>query len=720
MAEKPSTLTGWRLRTLAVRKALGPLAFMHGLAALRGSKLGLRAHLVIFGLAIVVPVLLYSAFLLHRYTLSVHASEERRALQIARALSADVDREITGIVTTLETLATSDALATRDFRSFYVQAKEALRSRPWNVVLIDLSRRQLVNTRLDWGVTPPMSNLSEPDLPRIARETGRPYVSDLFVGTVAQRWIFSVSVPVRPRKEAEYALVMSLEPERLMEILQGESLPPGWLAGIADRKNINMARTREAEQFLGKPVPEASVKQYAGKSEGVIRATDFEGQDSLQAFHFSSLTGWRVAAWAPLSLVEGPLREAWTVFLWSGAVLLSLSVLLAFGVGRLMAEPIGHLMRAGAALGQGKPVSPVVSTLREADELSLVLSDAARELEARMRAQAHLAAIVSSSPSAIVSLAPDGIIRTWNAAAERLFGYSASEAIGQTVDMLSPEDARQAFEKLYASVRAGETVHADVVRRRKDGRLIDVAINVAPMYDDAGRLVGISSMNRDISERKARERHIEFLMRELAHRSKNLLAVVQAIAGQTARNSPNVEEFQKRFSQRVFAMALSHDLLLASDWNGAAMADLVHAQLAPFADEASSRISASGPDLEIKPEAVQGITLALHELATNAAKYGALSVPEGRVAIAWEVRRAASGEARFRMSWRETGGPPVMPPERKGFGHTVISQMVASSLRAQVALDYAAAGVSWTLDAPVSSVTQATPAPEAQPAVVAS
>ena len=138
-----------------MRKALGPLAFMHGLAALRGSKLGLRTHLVKFGLAIVVPVLLYSAFLLHRYTLSVHASEERRALQIARALSADVDREIAGIVTTLETLATSDALATRDFRSFYVQAKEALRSRPWNVVLIDMSRRQLVNTRLDWGVTPP-------------------------------------------------------------------------------------------------------------------------------------------------------------------------------------------------------------------------------------------------------------------------------------------------------------------------------------------------------------------------------------------------------------------------------------------------------------------------------------------------------------------------------------------------------------------------------------
>jgi PAS domain S-box-containing protein len=516
--------------------------------------------------------------------------------------------------------------------------------------------------------------------------------------------------------EVVFALAMSLEPERLVEILQGATLPPGWVAGIADRKNISMARSRLVHDFLGRPVPEESVSQYANRAEGVIRTTDFEGHRSLHAFHFSQLTGWRTAAWAPLTLVEGPLREAWTMFLWSGAALLALSVLLAYGVGRLMAQPIGELMRAGADLGRGKPVSPILSTLREADELSLVLSNAAKELRARTGAQAHLAAIVSSSPSAIVSLAPDGTIRTWNAAAERLFGYAASEAIGQPVAMLAPHDALQALEKLYVRARAGEVVHADVVRRRKDARLIDVAVNIAPMYDDAGRLVGISSVNRDISERKARERHIEFLMRELAHRSKNLLAVVQAIAGQTARNSPSVEEFQRRFSQRIFAMALSHDLLLARNWKGAAMSELVRAQLAPFADEAASRISATGPDVEIKPEAVQGLTLALHELATNAAKYGALSVSEGKVAIAWELDAAASGGPRFHMSWRESNGPPVTPPARKGFGHAVISQMVASSLRAQVALDYAASGVSWTLDAPASSVTQAAPAGELEPA----
>src|SRR5581483_1610423 len=273
----------WNLAALLGRKGLGPMAAMNMLAALRGSKLGLRAHLCVFGLAIVVPVLVFSAFLLHWYSQSVRTANERRALSIARALNADVDREITAITTTLETLATSDALAIKDFRSFHIQAQEALRSRPWHVVLIDQSRRQLVNTRLPWGTALPMSAETEPDLPRIARDTKQPYVSDLFVDAVGKRPMFSVSVPVQIGKSIPYALAMSLEPERLVEIITGESLPTGWLAAIADRQNINMARSRLAREFLGRPIPEESQRQYEGRSEGVIRTTDFEGQPSLQA-----------------------------------------------------------------------------------------------------------------------------------------------------------------------------------------------------------------------------------------------------------------------------------------------------------------------------------------------------------------------------------------------------------------------------------------------------
>ena len=407
------------------------MAAIEVLAAWRGSKLGLRSHLVIFGLAIVVPVLLYSAFVLHRYTQSVHASNERRALETARALNADIDREITAIITTLETLATSRSLLYEDYADFYAQAKEALRSRSWNVVLIGAHNQQLVNTRVPWGTPLPVSTATEPDLLRVARETQQPYISDLFRGTVAKRPIFSVSVPVRKGEEI---------PLRAGDVPGARSAggDPGRrepAAGLARRRigqeeHQHGAHAPGQASSLGRPIPEESVRQYAGRPEGVIETTDLEGRRSLHAFHWSRLTGWRVATWAPLSLVEGQLRQAWTLFFWSGAALLSLSLLIAFGVGRLMAAPMAKLMHAGAALGEGKPVSPIASTLREADELSRVLSTAAKELDVRMRAQAHLAAIVTSSPSAVVSLSPAGIIRTWNAAATSLFGYAEAEVVG--------------------------------------------------------------------------------------------------------------------------------------------------------------------------------------------------------------------------------------------------------------------------------------------------
>src|SRR5258706_7752467 len=153
--------SGWNLGRLRARRGPGPMAAIEVLAALRGSKLGLRAHLVIFGLAIVVPVLIYSAFVLNRYTQSVHASNARRALETARALSADIDREVTAITTTLEALATSRSLLYEDYADFYAQAKEALRSRPWDVALIGANRQQILNTRVPWG-TPLPNSVSQP------------------------------------------------------------------------------------------------------------------------------------------------------------------------------------------------------------------------------------------------------------------------------------------------------------------------------------------------------------------------------------------------------------------------------------------------------------------------------------------------------------------------------------------------------------------------------
>jgi two-component sensor histidine kinase len=189
-------------------------------------------------------------------------------------------------------------------------------------------------------------------------------------------------------------------------------------------------------------------------------------------------------------------------------------------------------------------------------------------------------------------------------------------------------------------------------------------------------------------------------MRELAHRSKNLVAVIQAIAHQTARHSDDVSDFTERFSARLVSLARTHDLLTGKEKNGAALEDLVNTQIEPFVEVSGNRLSVQGPPVVLDEAATQSVGLALHELATNAAKYGALSVPEGRVSIDWGLVESPHGPIALRLNWRERNGPRVEEPVRKGFGHIVIERTLADSLQAKVNLDFAAAGLTWEVEIP--------------------
>jgi len=217
----------------------------------------------------------------------------------------------------------------------------------------------------------------------------------------------------------------------------------------------------------------------------------------------------------------------------------------------------------------------------------------------------------------------------------------------------------------------------------------------------AQRLVNVVA---DVTDRKVAEEHVKFLMGEITHRSKNLLSVVQAIASQTGRTVDTFEEFQKRFAQRLQGLAASHDLLVLQDWQGASLTDLVRDQLAPFTESGSERITVSGPDIMLRPEAAEAIGLALHELATNAVKYGALSVPGGHITISWAFDDHSTEPRQLLLSWAERGGPPVTPPSRTGFGHIVFERLVTKSLNGEVALDFAPEGVSWKLSIPTTNI----------------
>jgi two-component sensor histidine kinase len=210
-----------------------------------------------------------------------------------------------------------------------------------------------------------------------------------------------------------------------------------------------------------------------------------------------------------------------------------------------------------------------------------------------------------------------------------------------------------------------------------------------------GRAIRMVGTARDVTERKQREAHVRFLMREIAHRSKNLLAVIQAMARQTAVTAGSAHDFEQIFSARLQALAASHDILMDEDWHGASIDELVRTQVGHYVDLIGTRIDPAGPDIMLKPEAAQNLGLALHELSTNAAKYGGLSNEDGRIEIRWDLK-----QDRFRITWQEIGGPPVSPPAREGFGHKVVTRIVTLALEGKVDLRFEPSGLVWTLDIP--------------------
>jgi two-component sensor histidine kinase len=239
--------------------------------------------------------------------------------------------------------------------------------------------------------------------------------------------------------------------------------------------------------------------------------------------------------------------------------------------------------------------------------------------------------------------------------------------------------------------------YGELTHTTRDGRILVVeSRHVRVEY--SGEIYTLET-NRDITERKAHEEYVHLLTREVNHRANNMLNLVRAIARQTAAKNP--EDFVERFSERVQALSASQDLLIRNEWKGIEIEDLVRAQLAHFASLLDSRIAVRGPRLRLKAASAQAIGLALHELATNAGKYGALSGNKGRVDIWWQA--AAN---MFTISWTENDGPPVVAPTRRGFGSTVINTMAKQSLGGEVAIYYARSGLMWQLICPAANAVE--------------
>lgn len=321
-------------------------------------------------------------------------------------------------------------------------------------------------------------------------------------------------------------------------------------------------------------------------------------------------------------------------------------------------------------------------------------------------ADARLAAIVESSFDAIVSKDLNGIITSWNPAAERLFGFSADEAIGRPILIVIPETHRHEEDRIIARIRAGERMETfETIRQRKDGTRVPVSLTVSPIRAADGRIIGASKIARDISDSRDSERRIRLLLREINHRVKNQYAVILSMVRETLKHSASPMEFEATLRQRIMSLAGSHDLLVTADWKGVSLDALARQQVEPFGG--GDGVAIAGPPVMVKPEAVQSLGMALHELATNSAKYGALA-KGGTIAVAWRVEETG-GEPALHISWMEnTVEPPPIDADddRRGFGSAVLRRVTPQSLSGVASYKRAGGRVEWTLSAPLGAVVE--------------
>lgn len=373
-------------------------------------------------------------------------------------------------------------------------------------------------------------------------------------------------------------------------------------------------------------------------------------------------------------------------------------------------QPVIFTLEAPTAKGTPKIWEVSITAIPAEKGEPVRLLAASRDVSEKTRAADRLVESEARFRAAIDAV--DGIVWTNNAAGEMtgeqpawsaLTGHTRAEYEGfGWSKAVHPDDAEPTLDAWQAAIATKSLFEFEHRVRCHDGEWRHFSIRAAPIFDKDGHIVEWVGVHRDISAQKSSEAHRELLMRELAHRSKNQLAVIQGVAGLTARHASSLDEFRKTFGKRLHGMAISTDLLVSQDWEGAPLGELVRQQLEPFGTD-NGRLMCEGPHILLSSDAAETIGLALHELATNCVKYGSWSVPSGVVKVAWELVREHAQPIHFRVSWTESGGPAVIAPQREGFGRRVIEGMVAQKLHGTVELDFDVKGLNWTLTAPLDS-----------------
>ena len=534
--------------------------------------LPIASYLLALVLVIVLPALVVSLVLLNRNNQAQEEVVRGLTNATVQAVGQSVEREISGMATTLRVLSTSELLRDNQLAEFHDRVVTALAGSGAYLIALDNDFGQLLNTRVPFGDA--LGRTSDPATAARALERPGPTVSGLFFGRTANQFVFNVLLPV-PNYDNVSLLVLTQNAQNLAVALQSRQLPAGWHAALVDQSNQVIVATPDTAFATGDILP---MRQSQAQNPEEWQRERFDGEQVVTAEWRSTLSGWRVIAWASTDAVDRPLGDSLMWLAAWGIIISVLAAALAFVIAERVSVSVRGLRRDAQRLGRGEEVAAKSYPVAEIAEVSRALADA-----------------------------------------------SAS--------------------------------------------------------------------------RQMADRDVRFLMREVAHRSKNQMTVIAAMARQTARGAKDVPSYVQAFEHRILGLARSTDLLLTHGRVGVELRELVESQIAPFSPHDLQRVNLAGPPVRLNMQAAQILGMAVHELSTNAAKYGAFGDSGGTLAVQWALT-----DERLNFVWRETVPHQLTSTERVGFGTTVLNSMVGHSLGAVVERTLHDNGLEWRFSIPLDAI----------------
>jgi PAS domain S-box-containing protein len=532
-----------------------------------------------------------------------------------------------------------------------------------------------------------------------ALDQGRTHICDLTRGVVEAQ-ILCVDVPIMQDGKAAYHLSVIFEPKHIGGFVAQQRLQEGSFATILDGSGTVAWRNVAADRFVGGPATPDVRNGLRQAREAVLESTSLEGVPTVAAFSRSQQTGWTFVVALPRALVRTGLGAALAQGTAAVLGLLLFGALLGLAAARKIDRAVRNL--AAAANPKSGPALKR-SGLKDIDAVGEALAKARIELQ---ESQERYRRVFEQTSDLVITADLAQIITDCNPAAAAAVGVPREQAIGRGIsEFISRQDFERTTGKLRQKIEEGGTTRYDVSVRSSSGGWLYWEINSGLINDAEGNPVGLHVVGRDVTDRRRAEDHQRLLVNELNHRVKNTLAIVQGLAQQTFKPTSSPEEARLSFDARLAALAAAHNLLTRQSWESAYLEETLLTAIEATAGPRASQVELRGPQVKLTPQTSVSVAMAAHELCTNAVKYGALSTDTGRVTVEWSIAEA-SGELRLHLEWTESGGPPVAPPMRRGFGSKLIERGLASELRGTCNIEFLRTGVRCTLDAPLPRATE--------------